>query len=85
MVVLRAGVDLHLAEHRPPQWALGQHPLHGAREGFAGVTLVQLFEALGLHAARVTRVVVIKLVVQLVAGDADFAGVEHDDVVTRVE
>ena len=69
--MLRAGVDLELAEHRATQPALGQHPLDRPLDHDLRLALEQRRQALRLEAARVIRVSVIDLVDQLVAGHLD--------------
>src|SRR5690606_36116166 len=78
-------VDLELAVHRAAQRVLGEHALDGDLDDALGVALQRLLQGFGLEVADVAGEPVVHLVLQLVAGDLDLLGVDHDDVVAGVD
>src|SRR5665647_1112308 len=67
------------------QAVLWQHALNGLLEGSRGLALHQTSQINILDAARVTGVVVVDLVFELIAGNRDLLGVDNYDVITAVE
>src|SRR5690606_12359251 len=83
--VLRAGVDLELAQLGPTERGLGQHAAHGLLDDALRVSREQLGIALGLEATRITGVAVGDLVLTLAPGERDLVGVDDDDEVTSID
>src|SRR5450756_2337984 len=83
--VIRASVDLELAELLRTQPRVGNHPLHRATDGLFGTTSQQVPERLLFVPLRVAAVPGVDLRIQLVAADGDLAGIEHDHVIAAVQ
>ncbi len=83
--VLGALEHVQLAIHAPAERILRQHALDRELDRALGVLGHQLLERLALDAADRAGVPVVDLVAQLVAGDADLLGVQHDDVIAGVD
>ena len=86
MRVLGAGVKVQRAHLRPAEGAARDHPLdsllqHALRKAaFEHLVGGDLFQAAGI-----TGVLVISLGLELVAGETDLVGVDHDDMVTAID
>src|SRR5215208_5281872 len=85
MRVIGVGVDLELAKLLGAESAARQHPLDGSPDDLLGSPLEQLTERLLLQPLGIAAVADVQLALELVARDRDSAGVEDDDVITRVE
>src|SRR5215469_1041141 len=83
--MLATGEHVQLAKHAPAEGILGQHALHGKLDRPLGMLVEQLLERDRLDTADVAGVVIIDLVGELAPGDANLAGIHHDDVVTHVD
>src|SRR5690606_33254533 len=83
--VLGTLVDLELLVHRAAEGILRQHALDGDLDDALRVALQRLAEGFSLEVADVPGEAVVHLVGQLVAGDVDLLGVDHDDVVAGVD
>src|SRR6516164_1346506 len=83
--MLRAGVDLELADLRAPEPVARQHPLHRLADDLLGPPLELLAERPAAQAARIARMAVVELLVELLAGDVDLGRVYDDDEVTGVD
>ena len=67
-----------------PSVVFGSMPLTANSIARSGCSLSSLPERNGLEIAQVAGVVVVQLVVELVAGDRDLLGMQHDDVIAHV-
>src|SRR5690606_21951469 len=83
--VLRTGEHVQLLEHLATQGVLGKHALHRELDHPLRTLVQELLEADALEIAEIAGVVVIELVGHLPAGHADLLGVDHDDMVARVD
>src|ERR1041385_3044917 len=83
--MLGAGVDLQLRDLLPREPVLGEHPLHGDAEHLGRPALELVAKRPAAQPARVPRVAVVPLLVELVAGDLNLLGVHDDDEVARVD
>src|SRR4029453_13531214 len=83
--MLRARVDLELGDLPPREPVLRKHPLDSHAENLLGPPLHLLAQSPAADAARVPRVPVVALLVELVARDLDALGVDDDDEVTGVD
>ena len=83
--MLRAGVDLELAELGAPELVVGEHAAHGVADDLLGAASLELGVRLALDAAGIARVVVVHLLLGLVAGHDDLLGVDDDDEVAGVD
>src|SRR5690606_1471565 len=82
--MLGASIDLELLGHGVTQRTLGQHALDGLLERTTGKTLLHFLEVRFSDTARIPRVTVVLLVLRLRTGHDDIGGVDHDDIVARV-
>ena len=82
--VLRAGVDLQLPQLLAREAVAGQHALDRLADHLLGPALEHLAEGARPQAPGIAAVAVVELVVQLVAGDPDLGGVDHDHEVAGV-
>src|SRR5581483_1414192 len=82
--MLRAGVDLELAELGVAERALGQHALHGLLDDALRMIGEHVAELGHPEAARILGVAVVDLALELVAGRTHLGCVDHDDVVAGV-
>src|SRR5258706_14026723 len=85
MGMIRAGVDLQLAQLLDAQLGPRQHPLDRAANDLFGSPLEEVTEGLLLVALGMTAVADVELRLALVAGHFDLRGIEDDDVVTGIE
>src|SRR6478752_3555110 len=83
--VLRACVDLELVGHLTAEAVVREHALDRLLDGALGVGLEQLGVRGGTQTARVARVAVGELLLTLLAGQRDLAGVDDDDEVATVD
>src|SRR5439155_6310685 len=83
--VLGTGVDLQLLDLDAGQPVAREHPLDRLAQHLGGPALELVAEGPGAQPARIARVAVVELVVQLLAGDRDLLGVHDHDEVTRVD
>src|SRR3954452_1802763 len=83
--MLAAGVDLELRDLLPREPVLGKHPLHSDAEHLGRPAVELLAERPAAEPARIARVAVVTLLVELVAGDADLLGVHDDHEVAGVD
>ena len=79
------GVDLELLEHCVPKRTLRQHSFDRLLQHPPRVLGVQFREADFANATGIAGMAVVFLVFGLVAGDADFRGVDNDDVVAGID
>jgi hypothetical protein len=80
-----AGVDVELAQHRPPQCVLREHAADGTPDHFVGRPLEQLGVAGGAQAARVATVAVGHLLGGLARREDHLVGIDHDHVIAGVD
>src|SRR4029078_502247 len=85
MRMIRPGIDLQLAELLGPETIVWKHPLDGPANALRGSARQQVTERLLLEALGIAAVAAVQLALELVAGDRDARGVQHDHVVTPVE
>lgn len=85
MRMLATRKHMQLLIHATPQRTLGQHALDGKLDRALRVLGQQLLQADRLQVTDITCVVVILLLRQLVAGDADLLGIDHNDVIAGVD
>src|SRR3954468_14156544 len=85
MGMVRAGIDLELAQLLGAESRVRQHAPDRAAHDLLGPTLEQLAERLLLEALRMPAVADVRLRLELGRADRDLAGVEHDHMVARVE
>src|SRR4249919_429942 len=85
MRMIRPGIDLQLAQLLGPEAIVRKHPLDGPPDDLFGPACEQVAEGLLLEALGIAAVAAVQLALELVAGHRDACGVEHDDVVARVE
>src|SRR6516165_3596785 len=83
--MLRAGVDLELADLRAPEPVARQHPLHRLADYLLGPPLELLAERPAAQAARVARMAVVELLVELLPGHVDLGRVHDDDEVPGID
>src|SRR4051812_31177933 len=83
--MLGAGIDLQLAYLGAREAVAGKHPLDGLAQHLCRPALELVAQRPALEPARVARVPVVQLGVELVAGDVDLLGVHDDDEVTGVD
>src|SRR5665213_1365471 len=83
--VLGAGVDEQFAHDLATQAVLGNHPLHRVEDQLDGVLVEQRLPGRRAQTARVTRVVIGKLLRGLVGREDHLVGVHDDDVVATVD
>src|SRR3989338_1492885 len=79
--VLGVGKDPQLLGHALVQLVLGEHPQDGVAHHLLGLGVVEVAGLDFLQAARIAAVPAINFLVELLAGEADAAGVDDDDVV----
>src|SRR3954452_21242525 len=82
--MIRPGVDLQLLDLRARKPVPGEHPLDGFAQHLRRPPRELVLERPRAEAARVARVPVVHLVLELVPGDRDLLGVHDDDEVARV-
>lgn len=85
MGMLRACVDLELADELAREAILGQHSPHSALNGLARIVGQKFAIGNLTKTARITGVACGHLGASLIAGQRDFLGVDDDDEVTRVD
>ena len=83
--MLGAGVDLQFLDHGVAERALRKHALHSDFEGTARVLGLHFLEGRFIHAARIAGVAVVGLLAGFFGRELDFVGVDHDDVVARID
>src|SRR5690606_11145459 len=83
--VLGTLVDLELAIHRAAQGVLREHALDRVLDDALRVALKRLPQGLGLQVADVPGEAVVHLVGELVSGDVDLLGVDHDEVIAGID
>ena len=83
--MVRAGVDLQLAQLGRGELVLGEHALHRLAQHLLRAPVELLAERALAQPARVAGVVVVDLLVELLAGDVDLLGVHDDHEVARVD
>src|SRR5579884_1492940 len=83
--MLGAGVDLQLRQLRASEPVARQHPLHGLAQDLRRLPVELLAQRPRAQPARVTRVAVVALLVELLAGHAHLLGVDDDDEVAGVD
>src|SRR5699024_439254 len=83
--VLRAGVDLELADQLAAQLVLGEHAPDSLLDGLARVLGEQVADGDRLQASGGTGVAVAERVLALVAGTGDLGSVDDDDEVTAID
>src|SRR5687767_193113 len=76
--MIRAGVDLELAQLLRAESGVRQHPLDGPADDFLRPAIQEVAQGLLLESLRVAAVAGVNLAFELVARDRDAAGVEHD-------
>src|SRR5277367_5889206 len=84
MRMLGAGVDLQLRELLAAELVAGKHSLDGLAQHLGRTALELLAERPLPEPARVARMAVVDLLVELVARDRDLLAVDDDDEVSRV-
>src|SRR5579863_9778310 len=82
--MLGAGVDLELRDLLPREPVLREHPLDRDAQHLGRTPVELLAERAALETARIARVAVVPLLVELVARDVDLLRVHDDDEVTRI-
>src|SRR3954447_21378299 len=85
MRVVFSGVDLQLAELLGAESVVRQHPLDGPADDLLGPSFQQVTQGLLLEALGIAAVAAVELALELVARHRDSRGVQHDDVIPRVE
>src|SRR5689334_21718121 len=85
MRMIRAGVDLELAQLLGAEPIVREHALHGPADDLLRPALEQVTEGLLLEVLRIAAVPGVDLALELVAGDRDPASIEDDHVVAGVE
>ena len=85
MRVLRALVDVQLAENGATEAVVGDHSLDGAFDDKFGMTTATGLGRLGLVATDETGVAHVLLLDFLLAGEDGFLGVDDDDMVTGID
>src|SRR6476646_9694830 len=85
MRMICPGIDLQLAQLLGSEPVVRQHPLDGSPDDLFGPPREEVAEGLLLEALGIAAVAAVQLALELVAGHGDTSGVEHDDVVARVE
>src|SRR6185369_14332126 len=83
--MLRPGVHPQLLLNLTAERVLRQHAHDGLLDDAVGLLLHQVTDRAGPQTARVTRVPVGELVLQLVATDGDLVGIDDDDEVATVD
>src|SRR2546430_5026302 len=83
--MLGAGVDLQLLDLGAREAVAGEHALDRLAQHLGRPALELVAERPAAQAARIARVTVVHLVVELVAGDGDLLGVDDDHEVARVD
>src|SRR4051812_11427863 len=83
--MLGAGVDLQLLDLGAREAVAGQHPLDGLAQHLGRPALELVAQRPALEPARVARVAVVHLRVELVTGDVDLLRVHDDDEIARVD
>ena len=83
--MLGAGVDLQLLDLGAREAVAGEHPLDGLAQHLGRPALELVAQRPALEPARVARVAVVHLRVELVAGDVDLLRVHDDDEVAGVD
>ena len=84
MRVLGSGVNVHLAELRAPQRALGDHAPHGFFQNLARIGCEQRARVSLFHRTWARGCAVVNLRVEFAAREDDFLGVQHDHEVAGV-
>lgn len=84
MGMLSSFIHKELLDHLTAQAVLGQHPFDAEFDDADRAGINHLFGSTGLLAAGIARVGLVFLLRQLVAGEADFSGIEHDDIIATV-
>ncbi len=79
-----AAEHMQLLIHATAQRAFRQHALHGELNRALRMLLQELAQRNALQVADVAGVLVVKLVGELRARNADFTGVDDDDVIAKV-
>src|SRR4051794_7847258 len=83
--MLGAGVDLQLFDLGAREPVAGEHPLDGLAQHLGRPALELVAQRPALEPARVARMAVVHLRVELVAGDVDLLRVHDDDEVAGVD
>src|SRR5262245_29937770 len=81
----RARIDLELRDLAARKPVAREHSLHRLADDLGRAPLELLGERPRAKAARIARVAVVALLLELVAGDRDLLGVDDDDEVTGVD
>ena len=83
--MLVVAIDVELGGHFAAEFGLGEHALDGLFDDLLGAALDEADEGLLAQTAGKAGIAAIGLALAFEAGEADFAGVDDDDVVAHVE
>lgn len=83
--MFRAGIDLQLPQHLPPETILGQHPLDRMPDELLGLFLQQLLGSANLEPTWIPRMRIVAFVRQFFSGKPHLGGIDHNHEITCVE
>ena len=85
MLVFGTGIHFQFFNHGITQGAFGQHAFYGFFQGAAGKLLLHDAEGALVNAAGETGMAVVFFAFEFVAGNAQFVGINDDDVIASID